>query len=170
MEGAVIFDSIAFIIEHYIVERRELVIRHGRQLQRYLRLPDCLCIFAETDPGMLDDDIRLASMLLAIASFSSILGLLAGIAEGTISHAVLIAGIVLPTCLIILLWLLLCLSRRRLVSSRVSLLDDSNEEERMTASRKGQGSGGRGQGQDDGRRNRIMETSLEQPIEWNWTL
>jgi len=55
------------------VERRELVIWWGRKTQNLLRIPQCLRVFADTDPGMLDADIRSAvCMLIPVAGSISL--------------------------------------------------------------------------------------------------
>ncbi|KAI6084140.1 hypothetical protein F4821DRAFT_177838 [Hypoxylon rubiginosum] len=55
------------IVDKLIVQRRELVIRLGRQAQRILHVPECLRVFSDEEPGMLDGDIRMAGTCLIIS-------------------------------------------------------------------------------------------------------
>lgn len=56
--------AVIIIIDRQIVARRDLVIRCGRRTQGFLHVPQCLRVFADTDLGMLDGDIRIAAELL----------------------------------------------------------------------------------------------------------
>ncbi|OTA62015.1 hypothetical protein K449DRAFT_434350 [Hypoxylon sp. EC38] len=46
--------AVLFIVEKQIVQRRELVIRLGRQTQRILHMPECLSVFTEEKPRGLE--------------------------------------------------------------------------------------------------------------------
>lgn len=46
------------LIDKQVVERRDRIVRKGRQLQKALRLPECLCVIAHAEPGILHRDLR----------------------------------------------------------------------------------------------------------------
>ena len=110
---------IVVLIDKQIVQRREVVIRRGRQLQNLLRLPQWMRVFTETDPGMLDGDIRMSAEILAMSSLIAGLGATVALAKETPwDPYVLSLGAVVPTCINVILWLSLIQSRRRLSGSR----------------------------------------------------
>jgi hypothetical protein len=108
-------------IDKYIVPRRDSIIRRGRQLQDLLRLPECICIFAKTDPGMPDRDIRFSAEVLSLCGLLSFLtGLLVldGVAIG--DSLVLVMGVAVPGSMVCLLWLGLALSKRHRLRRQIS--------------------------------------------------
>ncbi|KAI0382220.1 hypothetical protein F5Y04DRAFT_280005 [Hypomontagnella monticulosa] len=54
---------ITYTVDRHIVQRRDIVVRYGRQAQKSLNLPDSICIFTAEDPGILDGDLRTACSL-----------------------------------------------------------------------------------------------------------
>ncbi|KAK3938762.1 hypothetical protein QBC46DRAFT_439664 [Diplogelasinospora grovesii] len=105
---------IVVIIDKQIVQRRDVVIRRGRQLQNLLRLPEWMRVFSETDPGMLDKDIRTSAECLAASSLSAGLGVTAALAKGTLwDFWALSLGVAIPVCINIVVWLMLIHSKRR---------------------------------------------------------
>ncbi|KAI0536120.1 hypothetical protein GGR58DRAFT_406818 [Xylaria digitata] len=55
------------VIEKQIVSRRKQIVGIGRAFQRALRLPRCLCAFAEQDPGITEGALRNSSMLMTVS-------------------------------------------------------------------------------------------------------
>jgi len=106
----VLLACILHFIDGQIIARWELIIRWGRKAQNTLRVPRCLRIFADTDPGMLDGDIRVMTVMALGTGASINIGLLA-------------LFLVKPAdklrnwlcfCMILVEWFALVLSRRRL--------------------------------------------------------
>lgn len=117
-----ILTGAAIIIDKHIVQRRDLVIRRGRQVQNWLGLPEWACVFSEKDPGMLDADIRAAAMALFVTCLVATLGMVAAYSRGTFWDPWALAlGVVIPGCLVILIWLVLILSKRRRNSRAFSM-------------------------------------------------
>ena len=108
--------AVVHITEKHVVERRESIIRYGRQLQDNLRLPDCIRVFAATDPGMPDGDIRIAAYVLGLCGFLAVVAGLYGLTSTIRDPLVLFPGIIGPGCAILLLWLGLALAKRRRVA------------------------------------------------------
>lgn len=106
--------ALVIIVERQIVQRRDLVIRYGRRLQRFLRLPEYMCVVSETDPGMLDQDIRIGAELLCFLCVPMcVSGLVLAVAFGTLGHPVVIGlTIVGPGCIAVIAWLVLILRKR----------------------------------------------------------
>ncbi|KAI2618604.1 hypothetical protein GGS26DRAFT_595896 [Hypomontagnella submonticulosa] len=117
--GQILFRGIAtaviYTIDKQIVQRRDVLVRYGRQVQKTLDLPDCICVFTAEDPGMADDDIRLAGMFLSFSLFFACLVTFGRVSSrGTIwDPYVLGFGVVNPVCTFILVWLMLILAKRR---------------------------------------------------------
>ncbi|SPN99784.1 uncharacterized protein DNG_02636 [Cephalotrichum gorgonifer] len=65
----------AIFIESQVIPRRAAIIRQGRRLQNWLRLPEPLHIFSKTNPGMTDRDIRLGAAVVGISTLLNIIGL-----------------------------------------------------------------------------------------------
>ena len=63
------------IIDRQVDQRREIITRKTRQLQDLLRMPECLRIITDTDPGMPDDEIRLSLQFLGFSCLLSDFGL-----------------------------------------------------------------------------------------------
>ncbi|KAI0103113.1 hypothetical protein F4776DRAFT_668904 [Hypoxylon sp. NC0597] len=129
--------AVLFIVEKQIVQRRELVIRRGRQAQRILHVPECLTVFTEEEPGMLDSDIRLAGTCLSISYFFASLAIfcVATLGASIWGPSFWIFGIANPLCVSTVIWLMLIESkRRRLRYTKVEadqeiLIDRSFEED-----------------------------------------
>lgn len=101
-------------IDTHIVPRRGSIIRHGRQIQDCLRIPTMARVFTETDPGMPDADIQLAAKFIFTASTSFAAGLLFAFARGSFwTVSSLAFAVVIPGCLLTLLWIGMAFSRRR---------------------------------------------------------
>ena len=110
-----------YVIEKHIVQRRDSVILRGRQLQDLLRLPECMRVFSETDPGMPDKDIRQGAEVLSICGFVSALGGLSALTKWTIWDPwVMVPGVAVPGSAFCLLWLGLALSKRHRLRSQTS--------------------------------------------------
>ncbi|KAF4464786.1 hypothetical protein FALBO_8376 [Fusarium albosuccineum] len=112
-----------YLVDVYIIQpRRHVIIQRGRRLQAALGLPECLCSFAQQDPGMAGDDMRTAAGLLGVSwLLSAAVGLWVVMPSSTgtlLDPLVLGLGIVNPICMVCLVWLHLILSKR----SRVSYL------------------------------------------------
>ncbi|KAK3998150.1 hypothetical protein QBC44DRAFT_386463 [Cladorrhinum sp. PSN332] len=121
--GRCLITSVILFIDKHVVERRDLIIRSGRKVQNRLAIPQCLRVFADTDPGMLDSQIREATFALFYAGIMANLGLLLAvlvltdnIPGSTKGFPVLIFLLmaVVPLCIVIVLWIVLAQSRRRL--------------------------------------------------------
>ncbi|KAL7624671.1 hypothetical protein AAE478_006241 [Parahypoxylon ruwenzoriense] len=128
--------AVLFIIEKQIVQRRELVIRLGRQAQRILHMPECLCVFTEEEPGMLDSDIRMAGTCLSISYlFASLAVLGATTLRASFRDPwVWTFGIAIPLCVSMLVWLMLIESKRRrlcytTLEADQEIIDSSFEED-----------------------------------------
>jgi hypothetical protein len=104
-----------YVIETQIIKRRNLLVRYGRKCQKALRLPKRMCIFAETDPGILQTDIRMGILCLGSAWGFVGAGALVATATGTIWNPLVLGlGVVAPGFFVGILWLVLAASRRRL--------------------------------------------------------
>lgn len=99
------------------MERRDLIIRWGRRAQNTLRVPRSLRVFADTDPGMLDGDIRLAVVVAFFIGATITVGLLVlipGPAGKLWNWTCFGLMVIYPVCMTLVVWLYLALSRRRL--------------------------------------------------------
>jgi hypothetical protein len=105
------------VIEYQIVQRRDVLITHGRKVQNMLHLPKGMCVFSEEDPGMPDDDIRVSAMSLSISFTLAILAiLLVACTKATVvfwDPWILGFVVVNPICVTVTVWLLLALSKRK---------------------------------------------------------
>ncbi|KAI0145737.1 hypothetical protein F4776DRAFT_607739 [Hypoxylon sp. NC0597] len=74
-------------------------------------------VVASADPGMGDKDLRLSAELLGLAGFFSMFGWIRALDLGVFWDA-LVLGLVfgVPGCVAVLVWIMLVLARRRLVS------------------------------------------------------
>jgi len=104
--------------DRQIIARRELIIRWGRRAQNTLRVPHCLRIFADTEPGMLDGDIRGATVMALGTGASINIGLLALFlvkpADKLRNWLCFGLLVIYPVGMILVEWFALVLSRRRL--------------------------------------------------------
>jgi hypothetical protein len=106
------------IIDKQVVQRRDIVIRRGRQLQDLLRIPQCIQVITDTDPGMPDGEIRMSAEFLGLCCFISAFGLVLALAKGRIWDPwVLSFGATAPGYLLSVLWLVLVVSKRRRMRS-----------------------------------------------------
>lgn len=102
------------LIDTQIVPRRETIIRHGRHIQNALHIPTWARVFTETDPGMEDRDIRLSAKFIFTAFTIFGAGLLLAFARGSFWTVFSMAFmVVIPGCLLTLLWIGMAFSRRR---------------------------------------------------------
>ncbi|KAK1772214.1 hypothetical protein QBC33DRAFT_520574 [Phialemonium atrogriseum] len=97
--GRAILTGAVIVIDKQIVQRRDVVIRWGRQFQNWFPLPEWMFIFAENDPGMPDTDMRIPWAL-----------------------GFMVVG---PGCIAGLVWLVLILSKRCL-RSRILAMEDGH--------------------------------------------
>lgn len=104
-----------FLIETQIVERRESIIKNGRALQDSLHIPECICVFTKEDPGMADENLRWGGIALAFSFLFAVLGLGCRLPSvGTFwDSGVIFLGLVIPTCINSLTFLILILAKRR---------------------------------------------------------
>ncbi len=109
--------SVLLFIDRQCVERLDLVIRWGRRAQNTLRAPRSLRVFADTDPGMLDGEIRFAAVVAFCTGVAINIGLLVFILEpaGKLRNRACFGLMVIySVCMTLVVWLALALSRRRL--------------------------------------------------------
>ncbi len=112
------------LIDQQIVQRRDEIVRNGRQLQKTLRLPDCMCVIAHAEPGLLHGDLRLAAQLLGFACLSGNLGMGLALYKGTFWDSWVFGFIFIgPACLLVLLFLSLFLAKRRLLRNGAGFED-----------------------------------------------
>lgn len=117
--GSIIFTEAYAAIGYYLVDtqivpRRDTIIRHGRYLQNALHIPTCACVFTETDPGIEDRDIRLSAKFIFTAFTIFGAGLLFALGRGSLWNIFSLAFmVVVPGCLLTLLWIGMAFSRRR---------------------------------------------------------
>ncbi|KAH8683493.1 hypothetical protein BGZ61DRAFT_534934 [Ilyonectria robusta] len=111
-------------IDKHIVGRRDTVVRLGRQCQDLLRVPECMRVFADVDPGMQNGEIRMAAEFLGLAGLLNALGVLILVAKGTFwCTPAWCIGAVFPGVLVLVLWTALLVSKRRLLRSPALLKD-----------------------------------------------
>ncbi|CAJ2501672.1 Uu.00g045250.m01.CDS01 [Anthostomella pinea] len=105
------------VIEGLIVERRDPVIRCGRRLQHLLHLPKAMCVFADEDPGMSDDTIRMSAVALSLSFTVAIMTVLVvAVFRGSFvfwDPWILGLAVASPICVIATVWLVLALALRR---------------------------------------------------------
>ncbi|KAH7002307.1 hypothetical protein EDB80DRAFT_809239 [Ilyonectria destructans] len=112
------------LIDKHIVGRRDTVVRLGRQCQDLLRVPECMRVFADIDPGMQNREIRMAAEMLGLAGLLNAFGVLILVAKGTfLSTPAWCIGAVAPCVLVLVLWVMLLVSKRRLLRSPALLKD-----------------------------------------------
>ncbi len=133
------------IIDKQIVQRRDQIVRIGRQLQKILHLPNSICVIPNIEPGILYEDLRLAAELFGCMCLISTLGLGLALLKGTLWDFWVFGFIFIgPACLIGVLFLSLVLAKRRLLRDGVEI-DDT-----MISSHSGRNFG------------------LERSIQWVW--
>jgi len=109
-----------FLIDYLVVQRRDIIITAGRRLQKALRLPDCLCVVLDEDPGLMDDQIREAATIMGGSLlFATIPLLFVGQERRLLVASVVVWNIINPTCATLIVWLLLILEKRRISSLRL---------------------------------------------------
>jgi hypothetical protein len=82
-------------------------------------------VFAETDPGLTDNDIRWSAEVLSVCGFVSVLGGLLALAKWTVWDPwVLVPGVAVPGSVVCLLWLWLALSKRHRLRPQISATGD----------------------------------------------
>lgn len=113
-----VYRAVGFrLIDNQIVPRRDTIIRRGRRIQNILHIPIWAHVFTETDPGMPDKDIRLAAQFVFTAFTTFAFGLLMAFTRGSLWNICSLAFmIVIPGCLLTLLWVGMAFSRRRRAS------------------------------------------------------
>lgn len=79
-------------------------------------------VFADIDPGMQNGDIRMAAEMLGLAGLLTAFGVLIVVAKGTFrSTPAWCIGAVAPCVMVLVLWVMLLVSKRRLLRSPVLL-------------------------------------------------
>lgn len=106
--------------ESQIIPRRAAIIRQGRRIQDWLHIPEPLRIFSETNPGMVDRDIRLGTGAIGISAFLSTLGMLAIVARWPSWPPVFFWLEGVSFCIVSLAWLRFALASRRRQASRTA--------------------------------------------------
>jgi len=126
MQG--LWHTYVLILESIVVSNGDKIIHKGRQIQSFLRLPRCLHIISDLDPGMLDLHLKGLAYGLAV---SSILHLGASVAllgflnnEMSIGWAIGFEAVAVTA--LVLTWLLLARARRR---RKRSAADDEEKTE-----------------------------------------
>ncbi|KAF3763298.1 hypothetical protein M406DRAFT_73915 [Cryphonectria parasitica EP155] len=71
------------VIDRLVVAQSDTIIQRGRQTQRALHLPQCMCVFSDEDPGMSRREIRMAGKLLGLATLAFAFGILIAVLKGT---------------------------------------------------------------------------------------
>ena len=133
------------IIDKQVVQRRDQIVRKGRQLQTILHLPDYICVIANAEPGILHRDLRLAAELLGFTYLIGTFGLALALCKGTLWDFWVIGFIFIgPACLVGVLFLSLVLAKRQLLRDGEKIDDTINS-----------GHGGR-------------NIELERSIHWVW--
>lgn len=122
--------AVVLVVDKLIVQRRELVIKRGRQMQRMLHIPECLTVFTEVDPGMPDSDIRMAGSFLGVPYFVALMVSLAAIRlrASPWSRWIWTWCIAVPFCMTILVWLWLIMSKRKRLCHLRSQADSKAED------------------------------------------
>ncbi|EQL01005.1 hypothetical protein OCS_03279 [Ophiocordyceps sinensis CO18] len=119
-----LFTGITILINRHLVSRREAVTRHGRRLQQLLRIPEYLHVFSDSDPGILDGDIIFGVQWLIAAGLSSASGAALALLGAPLWHpSVLGFGLVVPSCVVGIIWLMLAHTNRVRSRERVPPLD-----------------------------------------------
>ncbi|OTA95733.1 hypothetical protein M434DRAFT_186371 [Hypoxylon sp. CO27-5] len=113
----IFFTGAVILIDKLIVQRRPSIVHLVRQLQNIIHLPKCMHIVASTDPGMGDEDLRLAAQFLGLGGFFAMFGWIRALDQGIFWDS-LVLGLAfgVPGCLTVVVWIMLVLARRRLVS------------------------------------------------------
>ena len=115
------------IIDKQIVQRRDQIVRKGRQLQKMLHLPDYMCVIASVEPGILHRDLRLAAELLGFTCLIGTLGLGLAFLKGTLWDFWVLGFLCIgPACLVGVLFLSLALAKRRLLRDGAKIDDAMN--------------------------------------------
>lgn len=111
---------LACFIENQIVQRRDIIIKLGRQLQYSLKIPECLQAVTIEDLGLADEDIRISAFILCYSFFCAALGCCAAVSlKCTLLDTwVFCVVIINPCCNCIFTWLYLILAKRRRLSRR----------------------------------------------------
>ncbi|KAI1461005.1 hypothetical protein F4805DRAFT_454454 [Annulohypoxylon moriforme] len=111
----VLATTFLFIADKLFVQRRQSVIWIGRRTQRILHIPECLCVFTEEDPGMLDSDIRMSGTVLILTYFMAGMAMLSTTVMRPDARVAWLcfSGIILPLSSLMIIWLGLILSKRR---------------------------------------------------------
>ncbi|KAM0335774.1 hypothetical protein ACHAQA_000824 [Verticillium albo-atrum] len=107
-----IFVSLYFaVIEERIVKNRDKVIAWGRAVEDWLHLPTSFRPIYEGDPGLLDDEIRIAAVFLPFGFLLAVLAI-----PVLLDNENFVVGMVcegLGLCLLLLVYLRLMLVKRR---------------------------------------------------------
>ncbi|KAI1393392.1 uncharacterized protein F4822DRAFT_384501 [Hypoxylon trugodes] len=104
-------------VKRCILPRRPQIVYWGRRTQSTLHIPERLHIFSVAEPGILDEPLRNAVMMLSMIGLISSLGLLAWCVKGTFRDPVVwVLGFAMPAFCMLLLWLGLIIARRRFES------------------------------------------------------
>jgi hypothetical protein len=98
----------------FVIPHRAAIVRFGRGVQNVLHLPSFMRIFADKDPGMLDRELIVITGCVSACGISTGLGGLITLAAKTWWKVMLVAGVAVPACIMIVLWIVLVLARRRL--------------------------------------------------------
>lgn len=110
--------------------RRDLHVRRGRRLQRALRLPECMCVFAEEDPGVMDTDLEIAFLCWFSGAWFILFELIAMFARRAIwDPMVLGCGLFAPVFCFGTAWLVLRCGKRSLERKHNPLVDCENGNE-----------------------------------------
>ncbi|KAI1659236.1 hypothetical protein F4813DRAFT_395170 [Daldinia decipiens] len=124
-----IWGATMILIDAKIVQRRDTIVQRGRELQNSLRIPSCLRVFAEEDPGILKENLRTAAHFLVLACAMAVLGVLVVFLNWTVwDSSVLGVAIISPFCMVLIVWLGLILGRRKI--SKGNFKDDREDPEK----------------------------------------
>ncbi|KAH9995328.1 hypothetical protein F4779DRAFT_636653 [Xylariaceae sp. FL0662B] len=106
--------GIVVAVDKFVVQRRDAIVRRVRQLQAILNIPPCLSVVGDTAPGVTDESLRFGAEMTAFLGLASlgIFGVVAVLGKVK-SLWGFITGIVVPVCVMTMIWIYFISARRR---------------------------------------------------------
>ncbi|TGJ88233.1 hypothetical protein E0Z10_g565 [Xylaria hypoxylon] len=119
--------GIVVAIDKFVVRRRDAIVRTVRRLQATLSIPPCLSVVSDTAPGVTDESLRHGTELAVFLGLGSHVLFIAVAMTGKVKSLWgLVAGVVVPACVTISVWIYFICARQRFDGGERDTLDKGN--------------------------------------------
>ncbi|KAI1739480.1 hypothetical protein F4680DRAFT_448858 [Xylaria scruposa] len=119
--------AIVIVIDKLVVRRRDGIVRIVRRVQATLRIPPCLSVVSDIDPGITDEALRCGTELAVFLGLGSLILFIVVLMVGKLkTPRGFIAGIVAPAFITISVWIYFIRARKRFDQGERDTFDKEN--------------------------------------------